>query len=693
MNQLRLHIIPLTDEELDANGNPAYAFAVTPEEFAQLVERVNLSFEGTDIRVVFDPETDWWPVANTTLNSDAPSMRQLANEIAAAIPGKIVCFLRWGSDKNGPTGNGNAYPPPGAGPKPPHVDDVEQNYVALPNRIAPGFGLLNQGNGSFVAHELGHYLGLYHTFPGWTDRRGPVYGQIAGSETPSADDADQAVIDYVAAGDGTTNVLDGDGLSDTPPDPSPVLYQAHGQDVCVQGKITVSGTMKGAKVKFSFAPDPENVMSYFGGCAPTGSPPSPRRFSPQQIQTMNKTLDHSARRHLLEVPCPSDFHDVPVERLQNCFNYWVNRRLWPVTLTIARHDGAMFASGSFQRGQGRRVRHLMSADELRTEIELQRARFGRPQQRPHQVNVLNTSHGLRYTALWAPAAGEWVADVELDASTYEARWHERRNDDWVQVDLAVAGGTQLRFTSVWERRDYDDYASYWGMTAAAYQQRFDQMWPKAMRPVRFCRYVQPGAGERFAAIWERLPGRWAHYFGMDHSGYQKHWEDFALKRRLRLFQLHAYEQWFSPIWHDPGQSNWRWCRKCEGLAFGGQGVGVCPAGGGHDYSQSRDYTVPHNADGVGQENWRWCGKCQVLAFAGHGTGPCSAGGLHDHGGSGNYRVPLNWSGPGQDGWRWCKKCQGLAMNRSPQGRCPAGGRHNMDGSGSYRLPTIVWAYT
>jgi hypothetical protein len=239
-------------------------------------------------------------MANTELNTDGPNMRQLGNNIAAAFPGKIVCFLRWGSGPS-PTGNGNAYPPPGAGPKPPHVDDVVQNYVALPNRIAPNFGLLNQGNGGFVAHEFGHYLGLYHTFPGWTDLNGPVYARFSGV-MPSATQADQAVIDYLAARDRTIAALDGDGLSDTPPDPSPILYAAHSQDICANAQITALGKISGAPVSFTFSPDPNNVMSYFGGCPPAGSEPIPFHFSAQQIDRMISTLGHSSRRTLIESP-------------------------------------------------------------------------------------------------------------------------------------------------------------------------------------------------------------------------------------------------------------------------------------------------------------------------------------------------------------------------------------------------------
>ena len=141
-----------------------------------------------------------------------------------------------------------------------------------------------------------------------------------------------------------------------------------------------------------------------------------------------------------------------------------------------------------------------------------------------------------------------------------------------------------------------------------------------------------------------------------------------------------------------GQYNWRWCKKCQGLAFAANAsLGACPAGGNHDHTGSGDYILVQNAAAgpSGQDNWRWCRKCEGLAFAGNSTlGPCPAGGNHDHTGSGNY-VLVFLSAPGQAGqsnWRWCHKCEGLAFaGNASLGPCPAGGNHDHTGSGNYNL--------
>src|SRR5215510_12041321 len=87
------------------------------------------------------------------------------------------------------------------------------------------------------------------------------------------------------------------------------------------------------------------------------------------------------------------------------------------------------------------------------------------------------------------------------------------------------------------------------------------------------------------------------------------------------------------------QPGWRWCARCQALAFAGSGPGPCAGGGTHDHSASGAYVVAFD-DGTGaaQPDWRWCAKCQALAFAGSGPGPCVAGGVHDHSTSGAYMV-------------------------------------------------------
>jgi hypothetical protein len=121
---------------------------------------------------------------------------------------------------------------------------------------------------------------------------------------PSVSDANQAMIEYIDQNGGTIAAFDGDAISDTPPDPSPVLYAAHGQNFfCTQQTITVSGTLRNQSVSFTFTPDVGNVMSYYKNwnCS---NPPVPQHFSPLQIQQMISTLNKAPRNALLCPTCP-----------------------------------------------------------------------------------------------------------------------------------------------------------------------------------------------------------------------------------------------------------------------------------------------------------------------------------------------------------------------------------------------------
>jgi Peptidase family M23 len=132
------------------------------------------------------------------------------------------------------------------------------------------------------------------------------------------------------------------------------------------------------------------------------------------------------------------------------------------------------------------------------------------------------------------------------------------------------------------------------------------------------------------------------------------------------------------------QDEWRWCQKCQGLFFGGTpGLGTaggkCPAGGAHAAIQSGNYILVVDSAAPGQPDWRWCNRCQGLWFAGHPVSKCPAGGSHSQTGSGNYTivdlaVANPPSAPGQADWRWCNKCQGLFFGGNAASACPAGGQ-------------------
>ena len=155
------------------------------------------------------------------------------------------------------------------------------------------------------------------------------------------------------------------------------------------------------------------------------------------------------------------------------------------------------------------------------------------------------------------------------------------------------------------------------------------------------------------------------------------------------------------------QDQWACCGNCGVLHYN-NAASQCPAPGtggtGHLALQSPNYVVhgdlPSPPAGT-QAEWRWCKNCGGLHFGGGGGSVCPNGkGPHVSDGSGNYLLvatsDTQFKGlPAEDGWKWCNKC-GVLHSGTEKSVCPAdGGSHATDGSADYRLGKIgnaLWPF-
>jgi hypothetical protein len=217
---LRVQAIRLADDD---GGRPADTAAA---EFSQWVDFANASFAPAGIAFAYDPAADFAEVRNTFLNNLAdpndtfPDWRAqgtLGNEIAARYPGKVLVIMRHGP---GPTSDYGGSGSPSHG------------FIIL-----PGFGVsIHCGSTALLwfAHEMGHYLGLGHTMPNL-----PAFASIADAAA------------YFVQNGRTAPVFDGDGLSDTPPDP----YMQFLECATTTAAVTLDGVV--------FELPRDNLMSYY----------------------------------------------------------------------------------------------------------------------------------------------------------------------------------------------------------------------------------------------------------------------------------------------------------------------------------------------------------------------------------------------------------------------------------------------
>lgn len=234
--------IPLTPTVTPPSPNPAYALLtvrlqaiavsdddgrravrITPEQVKQWVDKANEIFALASVRFLYDPDLDFAALKSTILNdmtgdSDTNWKREVdtGNRVAADHTGKLVMFFIHGPEQ-GATGGG--------------FSASNYNFVEM-----PGFNdttVCGYQNIGILAHEVGHYLGLSHPFA---------------REFPSLQEAES----YLTVHASDPNIFDGDGLSDTPPDPfiRAPQYQCNPPE---------SITLKGRK----FVLPRKNVMSYY----------------------------------------------------------------------------------------------------------------------------------------------------------------------------------------------------------------------------------------------------------------------------------------------------------------------------------------------------------------------------------------------------------------------------------------------
>jgi hypothetical protein len=289
-NTLRVHAIKVADDDGGRAAN------ITPQQVKAWVDKANSIYATAGVQFQFDPDpngSDWSTLNNTTINNLSSSNSaawEMANALAAQYPRSLVVFFRYGTGAT-PTGNGFAFPP---------QSGLITNFVAMPGfnntSVITGKDAANQWiwqqNIWLFAHEVGHYLGLYHTFIGWTD---------SATDTP-----DKARRYIVASELRSERSLDGDGMGDTPPDAGTAFYINQGWDPCRgHDSYTIDGIYTSGRPEhirevpftYTFRPDRHNAMSYFA-C-------DPMHFTPMQIDLMRQTLQGRLAQELRTAPAES----------------------------------------------------------------------------------------------------------------------------------------------------------------------------------------------------------------------------------------------------------------------------------------------------------------------------------------------------------------------------------------------------
>jgi hypothetical protein len=233
------------------------------DDVAQWVAYANRAFAPAFIRFTFDPAKDFeTDLCDSRLNKGSPELA-VATEVSARpeYTGKVVVFFR-------ARANGNGY----SWWDPASTDPWERvNFVLMPGfRETTACGHQNIAQ---LAHDLGHYFGLPHTFL----TKSTPFTDSKGNPDPDAARA------WLLAG----MTMDGDGFADTPQDPGIALVNPCGPD-----PEDVFFSVSGSVPPLRFRPPRTNVMSYYSDDGATfAKSPLIQTLSPQQIERVYRAID------------------------------------------------------------------------------------------------------------------------------------------------------------------------------------------------------------------------------------------------------------------------------------------------------------------------------------------------------------------------------------------------------------------
>jgi CubicO group peptidase (beta-lactamase class C family) len=173
-----------------------------------------------------------------------------------------------------------------------------------------------------------------------------------------------------------------------------------------------------------------------------------------------------------------------------------------------------------------------------------------------------TSKGQElYAALWSKVSGTaWTARHGLSSEAYQAAFTEMANNGYrLQIISGYSVGNQARFAAVWDKSTGGAWAAKHNMTAAQYQQAFDDHNKEGYRIQHLSGYVVNGT-EYFAAIWEKKTGgAMVVRHNLTASQYQQAFNEFSGQGyTLRL--VSGYEKsgtdLFAAIWEKTSSPSW-----------------------------------------------------------------------------------------------------------------------------------------
>lgn len=158
---------------------------------------------------------------------------------------------------------------------------------------------------------------------------------------------------------------------------------------------------------------------------------------------------------------------------------------------------------------------------------------------PTSVGGYGSSNTL-LAASWKASTDGWYSYYGMTAAQYQQRFDTLKGQGYrpTYVDGYTVNG-ETRFAAIWEKRSGPAWIARHNMTSSQYQSYFNTYKAQGYRPVHVSGYEINGQAY-YAAIWEKSSGTaWATRHGMTSAKYQSFATEYV-KKGYRITQVSGY---------------------------------------------------------------------------------------------------------------------------------------------------------
>lgn len=176
-----------------------------------------------------------------------------------------------------------------------------------------------------------------------------------------------------------------------------------------------------------------------------------------------------------------------------------------------------------------------------------------------------------FLASWEQAGGTCVARHGLTGAQYQAAFDQYVAQGYRLRNVSgYRAGATTRYAAIWDKASGPAWAARHGLTAAQYQQAFDEHANAGYRLKMVCGY-SVGVSPRFAAVWEKASGpAWTARHGLSSAQYQQTFDELK-GQGYRLRWVSAYAQGgqarYAAFWDKSSSPAWVARHGLEEAAF------------------------------------------------------------------------------------------------------------------------------